>query len=196
MLAYRLATLRILAILVCAGFSFARAESAQSPGVTVLAQCQGKYGGLACLATILRNGVELKSEPRDDANVLMTLPMGYLVPLPEPFESLEHPGWVMTRAIHEGRGVRAWVRRSGVLFAWEFFRVVGCWPVSHLNWYEEGAGEYGGGTFRPRFDLSGNLISHKEDKRNLYKEYALYYAGGVFFLRNPRDPGDRLTPSF
>ncbi len=195
MITHRLAKLKVIAILMCAGFSLAHAEDAESPIVNMVNSCRDKYEGLACFATTLRNRVQLRNEPKDDADVLQSVSIAFHLQLTEPFENAQHPGWLMTLALREGRAVKAWVRRSDVLFAWEFLRVAGCWPVSQLNWYEDPYGADYRETFRPRFDLSGNLISHKDDKGNLYKHYALYYASGIFFFWDPRDSSG-LTPTF
>ncbi|HLQ01071.1 MAG TPA: hypothetical protein VK143_02100 [Burkholderiales bacterium] len=184
--------------LACAGvplgYTQGLVETPPVPG-DQFRHCLAAYSQ-ACFAYASRQGIALKSEPQETAEVVERAPLGDLLTLLDPFESKQHPGWLMTRAIRDNQMEEAWVRRSDVVLTWEFQRVVGCWPVASIDWNEEGAGEYGGGDFRLRFARSGRLIAHKGDQDELHKRYAVYYAGGIFFLWNPRNTEDRLGPTF
>ncbi|SRR6266545_2200921 len=177
------------------GYAQGLVETPPGPG-TAFEKCLDTYGSTACWGKASRDGIALRRAPREDAEVLSRAPFAYGVALLDPFESKEYSGWLMTMAIRDNHSEEAWVRRTDVILEWEFQRVVGCWPVASIDWNEEGAGDYGGGIFRPRFAPSGKLTAHKDDQGELHKRYAVYYAGGIFFLWNPRDAEDRLGPTF
>lgn len=152
----------------------------------------------ACFGFVSKTATKLRATPNETSEVLGTVRLGDGIAVLEPFESFEHPGWVMvmaTRVRGTDRAEIAWIQRSGVLFRWEFQRVVGCWPVAALSWTEEGAGDYDGGVFEPQFDLKGNIGGANAHARRFFESYAVYYAGGVFVIYDTTKQA-RLSPTF
>lgn len=170
-------------------------ESAAKSVVALYAACHGKYG-IACFGySVAPEGAALREAPRASAPAIETVPRAMEILLLEPFE---RNGWVRARTQPEdGTDAReAWVQRSDIALAWDFHRVVGCWPVAELAWQEDESGDYGDLTFMVRSDVRGNLDVTVDNTEYDVRHMAAWHAKGIVRIAKLRRTDEALSAWF
>lgn len=181
----------LVAFLAFGSVKEARAQTATD----LQALCRGKYG-VACFAYAIKDQIDLRKEPRTSASVIQSIPFGQMVFLLDPFE--KNGGWFRVQALTENQTVAhaAWVRRSDVALAWDFHRVVDCWPVSELTWTEEEAGDDPRREFFVRINTRGRVDTKVSAGAGDFGNMAVWYAHGIFRIAKIGRPKEGLDAIF
>lgn len=170
-------------------------ETRAQTAIDLQAVCRGKYG-TACFAYAINGHVELRKEPNVSAPAIQSVPFARMVLLLDPFEIRE--GWLQAQALTENETVArvAWVRRSDVALAWDFHRVVNCWPVSRLTWTEEEAGDDPRRVFDVRSNTRGSVNAKVSAGLGDFRNLAIWYARGIFRIAKIGRPQEALAATF
>lgn len=181
--------------------SLASSAAAQAPGasnpetlkaIEAFHLCTMEYGSW-CRGYASRSGVQVRRAPRKDAPVIAgghIYDRGELILLLEPRPARERPDWVRVETlVNRERAVIGWLPRTDVVLEADLRRVIGCWPVSSINWHQVEAGEVPEQDIRLRFTPEGQVFELGIGDEPLSTTYAIYYGQGIFRIRDLSEYG-------
>ncbi len=150
-------------------------------------KCTAKYGSF-CRGYASRSGVQARHAPRKDAPTIKgghVYDHGEMILLLEPRPIPERSGWIRVEALVDGeRAVTGWLPRTDLVLEADLRQVIGCWPVSSINWHQEEAGEVPETDIRLRFTPEGQVFELGVGDEPVPTSHAIYYAKGIFRIRD------------
>lgn len=202
----------VKAMLVTLGAALVAAPNDKNPGAVrstlpLAATCvPGRGGAELCSAWTLGAPTQVLERPEPTAQEILKLGRARRLYLVGIEDGADAPGWVQVqwRSDPGNQLRRGWAKRSELVLATEFLRVVDCWPVQYLKWTE--ASPYSGSTpmMDPPTALSLDRRGHGSVDMPQYSEgsptsadVAVFYASGAFLLRGAKAPwGEVVNPAF